>query len=241
MKSFNGSVTRFAAALAIVLGGVNAFAANITINDPSFETPALGCGVGCFGTNGDFAGNWTLLSGIGVVFMPSAGSPGFQFTTALPDGKQVAAIGSSGLGGELIQDLAATVQANTTYTLTYSIGFRTDTPLIGDTVSLETNLGAVLQSDTLGPGITGAPGIGLFTQRTIVFNSGAAPAQLGKTLRIDILVANGQIGQDDFDNFSLTAVPTVTAGAPEPGSLIMGCMGLLFLAGALRRKRRSLC
>jgi hypothetical protein len=229
--------------MAIAFGGANAFATNITINDPSFEAPALACGVGCFGSNGDFAGKWTLLSGIGVVFMPSAGAPGDQFISAIPDGNQVAALGASNVGGELVQDLAATVQANTTYTLTFFVGNRSDVNFISETVSLETNLGAVLQSDTLCIDCLGYPGTGLFTQRTIVFNSGAAPAQLGKTIRIDVAVPNSVSGnhQADFDNFSLTAVPTVTAGAPEPGSLMLGCSGLLFLAGTLLRKRRILC
>lgn len=233
-KRNNGLASGLALALITAFGCVHASAATIPINDPSFETPALACspGGGCFGSNGDYAGNWTLASGISVVFKPGVGA-GLQFIDPIPDGSQVAAVGAGGLGGDIFQDLSATLQANTTYTLDFAVGQRTDSAFIGYIVSLETSLGVVLQSDSLG-----SPASGSFTQRSIVFNSGASPAQLGDTLRIDISVPTPGVGgnqQDIFDNFSLTADATV-AGTPEPGSLMLGCSGLLFLAGALRRK-----
>jgi hypothetical protein len=222
-------------ALMAILGGANASAATITINDPSFETPAVGCsGSGCFSSLGNFGGFWTG-SGVTATFSPTAGSPGSEFDTPLPDGVQVAVAGASGLGGEFFQDLSATLEANTTYDLTFYIGQRNDALLATYTVSL---MADDTSEVTLASDSNGAPAAGTFIQRTISFDSGPSPAELGKTLRIDVTVPT-QTGnnQADFDLFALTANPTVTSGVPEPGSVALGGSGLLLmLAGAVRRK-----
>src|ERR1700693_1580531 len=100
--------------LSIVTGGLlcmTAAASSISINNPSFETPALNCTAGpsCFSE--DVFDSW-IPSGAVATFRPSVGS-GQEFTS-LPDGLQVAAI-ANGSAGEIYQDLSATLASNTTY------------------------------------------------------------------------------------------------------------------------------
>lgn len=119
----------------------------ITINNPSFETSTLDCAAGpsCF------YGVITGWNGIGsltqATFRPSVG-PGLEFN-ALPDGSEVAAVSNgSGSGGEMYQDLSATLAADTTYTLTFWVGQRRDVSFDSSyVVSLLAN-GVVLASGT---------------------------------------------------------------------------------------------
>ena len=149
--------------------------APISINNASFETPALTCTPGaiCFQLN--FGGTRTMPAPASV-FRPSVG-PGLEYD-ALPDGLQVAALGPA--TGQLYQDLTATLTANSTYTLIYYVGQRSDFAIGTYSVSLMAN-GVVLASDS-----GGAPRPGSFVQRSITYDSGVASSELGQILRVDI-------------------------------------------------------
>jgi hypothetical protein len=214
--------------MACTLLCISASASSITINNPSFEIPALTCSAGpsCFQLS--FT-NWTG-SGAAATFRPSVGA-GQEFIS-LPDGLQVAAV-SNGSSGDVFQDLTAMLAANTTYTLTFSVGQRSDVSFnAGYLVSVLAN-GVTLGSDT---GAT--PASGAFTARSIIFTTGAAPAQLGQVLRIDISAPATPLAvtQADFDAFALTATP---AGVPEPGVFGLTAMGLFGLLALARRARKA--
>jgi hypothetical protein len=216
-----------AATVAVLLSSSPVRASLITINNPSFETPALSCtaGPGCFSE--DVFNSW-IPSGAVATFRPSVG-PGQEFT-AIPDGLQVAAI-ANGSAGEIYQDLSATLSANTTYTLTFWAGQRSDFPFDpGYTVSLMANGSTTLASDT-----GASPIAGSFVQRTLSFATGASPAQLGQTLRIDIFAPAGS-GQADFDLFALN---TNSNALPEPSSFGLLIIGLGLMAGARRLRTNS--
>jgi hypothetical protein len=142
-------------------------AAPIAITNPGFESPAQVPG----GVGSGVATGWTV-SGTAGVWYPSSGPAG-GFNTAVPQGNQILYAGYT-TAGDVSQTLAATVQANTIYTLSFFLGQRNDgVSTNGYSVSLEANGTTVLASDTLG-----LPAAGTFIQRTITFNSGANPATL---------------------------------------------------------------
>jgi hypothetical protein len=92
----------------------------VTVQDASFETPAL-----------TRAGSWTstaptgwTLTGQGGVFLPMSGSQ----VASVPDGKQVAWL----FHGSLFQDLGVAVDPNTTYQLNLSVGTEFDFPAASD-------------------------------------------------------------------------------------------------------------
>jgi hypothetical protein len=203
---------------------MTAAASPITINNPSFETPALTCtpGPACYSLN--VFDSWTVASGQTGTFRPSVG-PGQEFT-ALPNGLQVAAIGNEIAGGAIYQDLSATLAADTTYTLTFWVGRRSDFPFdSGYAVSLMAN-GSTLASAT-----GASPAAGSFVQQTLSFATGASPAQLGQTLRIDVS-APFESAQADFDLFALDASPSTTV--PEPSTFALLIIGLGIVACACR-------
>jgi hypothetical protein len=199
---------------AVFIIGASAVASPITINNPSFETPVQ-C-AGCF--TYDSSTGWVSVGSVST-WRPDVG-PGGQYTS-IPDGSQVAAIGEPG-AGEISQDLTATLLANTTYTLTFWVGQRSDTPISAYDVAF------LAGSSTLGSNSDADPSPGTFIEQTIVYNSGSSPAELGQTL--EITVSGTGEGQADFDLFSLDASPTViTSSTPEPSHfwLVLAGLGLV--------------
>ncbi len=201
--------------------GTSAIASPVTINNPSFETPVQ-C-AGCY--TYDSSTGWVSQASVST-WRPAVG-PGGEFSS-IPDGLQVAALGEPG-SGSLSQNLTATVLANTTYTLSFWVGQRTDTPLSGYAVAL------LAGGATLGSNSAGNPSPGTFMEQTIVYNSGPSPAELGQTL--EILVNGSGNGQADFDLFSLDASATgATSSVPEPSNFCLVVAGLGLVAGfAVRR------
>jgi hypothetical protein len=201
-------------AIAVFSICASAVASPININNSSFESPVQ-C-PGCF--TYDSSTGWVSIGSVST-WRPAVG-PGGQFGS-IPDGLQVAAIGEPG-SGEIYQDLTATVLANTTYSLSFWVGQRSDTPLSPYEVAL------LAGGVTLGSNSDADPSPGTFMQQTIVYNSGPAPAELGQTLEITVS-GTGQ-GQADFDLFSLDASPTgITSSTPEPSDFwfILASIGLV--------------
>jgi len=205
----------------------------LTVNNFSFEADVLGCAAGpsCFDFNNIPA--WTIAPGSGTAtFKPSTGAGG-EFPAGVPDGVNVAALGNGFNSGDIRQTLSATLLANTKYTLKLFLGQRSDFPFSIYTASLEAN-GSVLASDS-----TLAPPPGTFLPDTIIYNSGASPAQLGQLLVIHLfatgLTVAGAPGQADFDNVTLDASPT---GIPEAATGALLSVGLIALS-LLRRPLRE--
>jgi hypothetical protein len=166
---------------------------SIPILNPGFEDDVLSCTAAsaCYvvGSTGWLVGPAT------ATFKPST----TQFSE-IPGGVNVAAIGAIVHStGSILQTLGATVQANTKYTLTLSVGARLDYSFTGYNAALVAGNVTLAQDDTL------IPGPGKFLEDMIVYNSGATPPQLGKPLQI--LIQSKGTGQVAIDNVSLSATP----------------------------------
>jgi hypothetical protein len=84
-----------------------------------------------------------------------------------------------------------------------------------------------------------SPAPGTFVEQTLTYTTGASPAQLGKTLRIDVIAPTTASGeQADFDLFALDATP-VGSAVPEPSTSLLLILGLGLMTGmpSLRRLR----
>jgi hypothetical protein len=196
---------------------VSSRAASIPITNASFESPALS--PGAYTTNG--ITGWSG-GGPNGVWYPDAG----YFTGSLPDGNQMLFVGYND-GSGVTNFLAATLQADTTYTLSYYLGNRfagavdlgNPIGLSQYRVSLRTAT-SLLASDT-----SGSPDAGTFLQRTFSFYSGANPAEAGAALSIEVyasgFTSTGALGMAEFDQFTLDAAPTSSSTVPEPASGIL--------------------
>ena len=185
----------------LVLGASTAFAASVPIANPSFEDPAL--------SNGAYQmaapTGWTVANGNSnvVVWSPGSPYPNSFYGSAPPGGSQVLALGGNFSSGEIVQTLNATLQANTTYTLSYWVGARYDIPISSYNVILLAG-GIALAADHVGN-----PSPGQFVKRTIVYHSGA---NSGGQLSIDLVgtgrnYAAGVPGQVNLDMIQFDASP----------------------------------
>ena len=108
-----------------------AWAAPITVNNPSFEIlPAgglpFGCGTGCSFSGGSIPGWSTSGTGLGQ-FQPGVHLGNLTLFNSLSDGPTSAYSNS----GPISQTVGATVQAGVIYTLLVDIGDRNDLPALG--------------------------------------------------------------------------------------------------------------
>ena len=122
-----------------------------------------------------------------------------KYPGAPAGGIYVAYIGGPQATGSMTQMLGATVQANTTYTLTIKIGARNDEVFTGYVASL------VAGNVTLASGNSSIPLGGKFVNEVIVYNSGPTPAQLGQPLQI--FVGSMGTGQTNVSDVTLTYKP----------------------------------
>jgi hypothetical protein len=165
----------------------------IPILNHSFDMDVTACSgyyCGQYGITG-----WTVGPQTDVQNMTTA-----QYPMAPSTGLYVAAIGNSSAPGSIFQRLGATVQANTTYTLTVGVGARLDYDFTGYNASL------LAGNVTLASGHQATPLGGTFVTEVVVYKSGATPAQLGQPLQI--LITSKGTGQVDIEDVVLTATPT---------------------------------
>jgi hypothetical protein len=169
----------------------------ITILNHSFDMDVLSCGPGSncnqYGITGWTVGPATYVAKFSTTQYPSAPSTGIY----------VAAIGNSSVTGSIFQTAGATVQANTTYTLTVTVGARADEVFTGYVASLAAG-NAVVAS-----GNKATPVGGNFVTEVITYESGATPAQLGQPLQI--LITSKGTGQVNISDVVLTQTPTAAA------------------------------
>ena len=193
---------------------------------------------------------------IGTLTPSATPNPSEFFTLGAPEGQRVgiafnfARVGGGGEYG-FSQTLAATLQANTVYTMNVDIGnIGSGTAVNGDFFNLSGFPGYRL--DLMAGGIVIAQDLNslggtipnaTFARSTLTFQTGSFHSQLNQSLgirlvnlnRIDTTNASTQAGdlEVDFDNVQLFAVSAV----PEPSSFIMLAAAMVFGGYAIRLKR----
>jgi hypothetical protein len=216
-------------ALALV-SAASGHAGPVSITNPSFENPTLSPGNFFIGVNG-----WTLIDGGGFnvyTYNPSGTALG-----SAPDGDNIAEISGNNIAPDagITQILTATLEANTTYTLTFDVIHLVTTTMDPYLGSLIAN-GVTLASDN-----SLDPALNQYALDTIVYNSGPDPAELGQALTITLVGAGCTSGPGcesgvlGFDNVALDASPTPT-GSPEPATFVFVLAGVVAL-GLGRRFR----
>jgi len=221
--------TTLATLLALALLAASANAAAITVTNHGFEDPVYAPGVSGFNHPG-----WTDLNGgnAGTGRTTTA-----QYPSGIPEGVNYAWFNQA--KDTLGQTLAATLQADTTYTLTVATGWRTDLPGLGYTnypgYRIELWAGGTMlgfDADTTRGGTGTGPAAGTWKDVTVTYTSPSSvtPSQ---ALEIRLLAGNAVNGgtaiQTNYDNVRLDATPI-----PEPASLaLMGLAGLMMV----RRKK----
>jgi len=199
----------------VTLCANKATATGVPIANPSFESPAL--------ANGAFQAGaptgWTIANSATAVVTWNIGTPypNLYFDQAPPDGNQVLVLGSNFSQGEIIQYFNATLQPNTTYTLTYWVGTRKD--IAAGEYDMQLQAGG----DSLAADHLAKPPAGAWVQRTLVFNSGA---QSGGQLSIHVIgtgrnYGDGIPGQAMIDNIQLDAgAGVLSLSCPASSALV---------------------
>ena len=196
------------AALLIFYGAQLSLAANVPIANAGFEDVVLPCTAApdCYSV-GSVAG-W-MGTGRFSTLKASVG-PGGTYPSGIPEGVNVAALGDDSGSGVLVQTLGITLQPNTTYTLTFSVGSRADYPFAGYSVELLAGSTTVASDSSL------APPSGTFATGRIVYSPTNASPLLGQSLGIRLTgnLTGNVPGQADFDKISLDASsPTITSSS----------------------------
>jgi hypothetical protein len=192
----DASTTR-ARILTLVLGlpSDTAAAQPVNVMNSGFESSAMPqCGFGVAATA------W-IATGDGGVWRPGIfGQCLNSYRNGPPEGVQIAYIN----GGTLTQTLAATLTANTQYTLRVKAGRRFDCCQSGSGADYLVQLragGVVLREDAGSLAITN----GTFRLTTLRFSTGATHAALGQPLQIRLL--QGGNGQANFDDVQVESAP----------------------------------
>jgi hypothetical protein len=170
-------------------------AVDIPIANAGFEHVVLPCAPGSTCWTPVVAA-WTA-SGQFATFKPPTGAGGVF--NAVPEGVNTAMLGAvAGAGdGVLFQNLGAALQPDTTYTLSFRVGSRSDYAFAGYNVELLAGSTVLAADSSL------APPSGTFVTGRIVYSSVAHPALLGQQLGIRLTGKDG--GQTNFDQIALDA------------------------------------
>ncbi|HXJ13800.1 MAG TPA: PEP-CTERM sorting domain-containing protein [Candidatus Limnocylindrales bacterium] len=211
----------------VILSGT-ARADNIPIVNASFETLGAplskSCGTGCAYNLGPIPG-WTTTAGAGS-WMPGS------FFSAIPDGSLVGFVNAS---NSLTQTLTGnSVLANSIYTMSVYVGDRTDNLNGTYTLSLDTILAGVTTTLCTFSGNASSIAHGTFQLEGCTYTSAGSGLPSGD-LFLKFTATNG--GQLDVDNVSLT-VQSLT-GVPEPSTVLMLSIGMLFLVSSFVASRKK--
>lgn len=234
-------VLAFLAAATIVS---SAAAQPIAIQNFSFENPATPDGTFIAGpasppTGWTFFGSTSTSRSVGVL-NPATTT---LYTQPVPEGRNVAVIFLMNAGGPvgLEQVLADTLQLNTTYTLTLSIGNIGNDPNPPHNAFNFTGFPGYRVEVTAGGTVLAfdqnsvLPAEGAFLPTTVTFTTGPVHALAGQPLGLRLINLNGPNGIEvNFDNVLLNA----TVAAPEPGTVAAGGLAVATLALWARRRRR---
>jgi len=207
-------------ALCFTVSAGAAWADGVPVANGSFQTANtlnVSCGSGCAYNAGPIP-DWTV-TGTGGSFQPSS----TYFNLPLPEGSIVAYSD----GGTISQILGATVQPDSTYTLSVYVGDRLDGYVTNYSIALDDGSTTLCSSPTAS---NGAITPGTFADVTLTCSTGATvtPGDLAI-----VLTSGGQ--QIDFDGVALNVVST-----PEPASYLLLCIGLGSMLVFYRHRRAGL-
>lgn len=210
--------------LALCVFASSAWADNISVQNPSFETtnplyvPCIGPET-CLYNFGPVPG-WTTISA--GSFEPSS----FYFSLPLPNGNVVAYTN----GGSISQTLTGvSLLPNSTYTLSVDVGRRFD--ITGATYSISLTDGSNVFCSKSGS--NSSIKAGTFADIVLTCPTGATvPAGV---LGIDLTGGGLQV---DFDNVRLN-VQSGSVATPEPGALLLTLIGLAMGGLFFTRARRN--
>lgn len=211
----------------MLLTGVQATAAAISITNPDFEDLVLGClaGPSCFAL-GQIPGWAVSTINQTATFRPSIG-PGGIFPNGIPNGNNVAAVGNQQGTGFITQTLSAVLLADTEYALSVAVGARADFPFSGYFIELLAGTNLLATSSAL------SPQAGQFLTDSFTFLSTGSTLGLGEALTIRLgSVRTG--AQVDFDAVSLVA-NSRPQPVPEPSAPILVASALLAAFACSRR------
>jgi hypothetical protein len=233
------------AALVFVVGAESVHATPITVANADFQTGTAGQGVGelsFWDSNTgatdqynpyEFNGGNSWYVGANPTTDPANGGPGYPGI----QGEYLGYIYNQGSDVSLSQTLSATLQANTTYTMTVDVGARSG--------SFDFNAfgGALIElyagSTEIGSATYTTQTIGTFVEDTLtVDSSGVDPSLIGQALQIQLHTAAG--GSTDFQNVGLDATADGASSVPEPASFALFGSALAGLGWLRRKKRHSL-
>lgn len=197
-----------------------ASADGVPVENSSFETSnplTVSCGSGCAYNAGPIP-DWTI-SGVGGSWQPNS----TDFDVPLPEGGIVAYSN----GGTISQILDATVQPDSTYTLSVYVGDRLGGFVTNYSIALDDGSSTLCVSPTASNGAILA---GTFDDVMLTCSTGAmvTPGDLAI-----VLTSGGS--QIDFDDVTLNAVPT-----PEPASYLLLCIGLGSMLVFYKHRRTGL-
>jgi hypothetical protein len=200
----------------------------ITVLEHSFEgAKALGgwtgAGAGAGESVGAVPSPWIVTGGQGTGWTIAS-----QYSGGIPDGDIYAYMNAA---GNTRQTLAATLQADTDYTLTVATGWRADLPGLGfgtyPGYGIELYAGTTLIASDYDT-VSGAPALDSWKDATATYSYDAGDAGLvGQALEIRLI---GYGIQSNYDNVRLDF-----AAVPEPSSAAL--LGLGGLALILRRRK----
>jgi len=198
----------------------SAWADSVAVQNGSFDSfnPLTSCGGGCAINSGPVP-DWSAAPGTVEVGSWQVGPGNAYFNVPLPGGGNTLAFV---LDGTLEQDLGA-LAPDTTYTLTVDVGDRADQFLTGD-YSISLDAGTAVMCSFGGTDASIAPGT--FAQETCSFVTGSSVPAGDLTVLL-----SGIGGESQFTDVSVKT--------PEPNSMAMLCVGLIFVgvfAAYCRRK-----